>query len=207
MHQAYPARVGQELQTQLCGELGIEYPIFCAGFGTGRASRASQVVRGVCRIWFLDAFHSCMPGEIPRSLKWAKALLIMTAIFLALNTVGRLGVVGQFGVAPGLSDFVGIAMLLIVGATYLLACVGAFFLLGAPSRLHWWLVVFMPLLAIANIAVAVVVLPAQQIGAGTVLDVYLFNGILPLVVSGLLLKRQVRVLFGISRPARPAKAA
>ena len=31
MHQGYPARVGQELQTLLCRELGIEYPIFCAG--------------------------------------------------------------------------------------------------------------------------------------------------------------------------------
>ncbi|MDQ6884174.1 MAG: hypothetical protein M3077_08070 [Candidatus Dormibacteraeota bacterium] len=130
------------------------------------------------------------------------------AILLALNTLGRLGVVGQFGVAAGISPGIGIALLAITGLAYLLACLGAFFLLRVPARLHWWLALLLPFFAAANIATAVVVTPPDHIGVGLVLDVYLFNALLTLVVIGLLLKRAVRTYFGVSRSSvGRAKAA
>lgn len=148
-----------------------------------------------------------MAGQAPRSLKYARALLIMMAIVLGNNTLGRLAAVQQFGTVQGVPKFLGLALLAIVGATYLLACVGAFFLLGTPKRLHWWLVFSMPVLAWINIAVAIAVIADRGISAGTVIDVYLFNGLLPLIVSGLLLTRAVRIHFNIARAAKVAKAA
>src|SRR2546422_11585541 len=68
--------------------------------------------------------------ETPRSLKLVRALLLVMAVMLALNTRGRLGVVHQFGVSPGISPVVGTGILAVVGCTFLLACVGAYFLLG-----------------------------------------------------------------------------
>jgi hypothetical protein len=129
------------------------------------------------------------------------------AVLLALNTLGRLGIVSQYGVSGGSSPVVGIALLAIVGCTFLLACVGAFFLLGVPAKLHWWLTLALPLLTIANIATAFAIIPADHVGIGLVLDAYLFNGLLTLVLVILLLKRPVRAYFGITRPAAAGKAA
>jgi hypothetical protein len=129
------------------------------------------------------------------------------AVLLALNTSGRLGVVWQYGVSDGTSAIVGAALLAIVGCTFLLACIGAFFLLGVPAKRNWWLALALPLLAIANITVAFVVIPADHVGIALVLDAYLFNGLLTLVLVILLLKRPVRSYFGIARPVPAAKAA
>ena len=148
-----------------------------------------------------------MPSAMPGSLKFVRVLLIVMAAFLGLNTLGRLGIVAAFGVTDGMPGLVGMALLAIVGASFLLACIGGFFLVGVRARRHWWLVLCTPVLGFANIAAAIAVIPEAHIGAWTVIDVYLFNGILPLVVTGLLLKRSARVYFGISRPATKAKAA
>jgi hypothetical protein len=129
------------------------------------------------------------------------------AVLLALNTVDRLGVVWKYGAADGTSPLVGAALVAIVGCTFLLACVGAFFLLGAPAKRNWWLTLALPLLTIANIAVAFAIIPADHVGIGLVLDAYLCNGLLTLVLIILLLKRAVRAYFGITRPASAAKAA
>jgi hypothetical protein len=129
------------------------------------------------------------------------------AVLLALNTLGRLGIVSQYGVSDGISTLVGTALLAIVGCTFLLACIGAFFLLGVPAKLHWWLTLALPLLTVANIAVAFAIMPADHVGIGLVLDAYLFNGLLTVVLVVLLLKRPVRAYFGITRPAAAAKAA
>jgi hypothetical protein len=144
---------------------------------------------------------------MPRSLKMLRALLRVMAVLIALNTRGRLGVVHQYGVAPGISPIAGTAVLAIVGFTFLLACVGAFFLLGVPAKLHWWLTLALPLLMLVNIAAAIVIVPADHVGIGLVLDVYLFNVLLTLALIVLLLKRPVRTYFGISRPPTRAKAA
>jgi hypothetical protein len=146
-------------------------------------------------------------APIPKSLKYLRALLLVMAVLLALNTLGRLGIVRQYGVSPGTSPIVGTALLAVVGFTFLLACVGAFFLLGVPAKRHWWLTFILPLLTIANIATAFAIIPSQQVGIGLVLDAYLCNGLLTLVLVILLLKRPVRVYHGIRRPAAPAKAA
>jgi hypothetical protein len=145
--------------------------------------------------------------EIPRSLKLLRALLLVMAILLALNTLGRLGVVAQYGAAPGVSTIVGAALVAIVGCTFLLACVGAFFLLGVPAKLHWWLCFVLPVLTVGNIATAFAIIPADHVSVALVLDAYLFNGLLTVVLVVLLLKRPVRVYFGISRPTTRAKAA
>jgi hypothetical protein len=129
------------------------------------------------------------------------------AILLALNTLGRLGIVQTFGITDGMPQLLGVALLAVVGATFLLACVGAFFLMGVRARMNWWVLLCTPILGFANIAVAIAVIPQEHVGVGMVLDVYLFNGILPLVVTGLLFKRSARVYFGISRPVAKAKAA
>jgi hypothetical protein len=129
------------------------------------------------------------------------------AVLLALNTFGRLGVVWQYGVSEGNSAVIGAALLAIVGCTFLLACIGAFFLLGIPAKRSWWLTLALPLLTIANIAVAFVIIPADHVGVALVLDAYLANGLLTLVLVILLLKRPVRTYFGISRPRAAAKAA
>jgi hypothetical protein len=150
--------------------------------------------------------HIVQP-ETPRSLKLLRALLLVMAVMLALNTRGRLNVVRQYGVSPGISPIVGTAVLAIAGFTFFLACVGAFFLLGVPSKRHWWLTLALPLLTVVNIAAAIVIIPADNIGVGLVLDVYLFNVLLTLALVVLLLKRPVRAYFGISRPATRAKAA
>src|SRR4030081_3873104 len=102
--------------------------------------------------------------EAPRSLKLVRALLLVMAAMLALNTRGRLGVVHQFGVSPGISPVVGRGVLAVVGLTFVLACVGAFFLLGVPSKRHWWLTLTIPLLTIVNIAAAIVIIPADNVG-------------------------------------------
>ena len=129
------------------------------------------------------------------------------AIFLALNTLGRLGIVAESGITDGMLQLLGMALLAGVGTTFLLACAGGFFLIGIRARINWWVLLCTPLLGFANIAAAIAVIPEARIGAWTVMDVYLFNGILPLVVTGLLLKRSARVYFGIRRPAAQAKAA
>ena len=145
--------------------------------------------------------------ETPRSLKLVRALLLVMAVMLALNTRGRLGVVHHYGVSPGISPVVGTGILAVVGCTFLLACVGAFFLLGVPSKRHWWITLALPLLSIINIVAAIVIIPAGNVGVGLVLDVYLFNVLLSLALVVLLLKRPVRAYFGIGPPATRAKAA
>jgi len=102
---------------------------------------------------------------------------------------------------------VGAGLLAIVGCTFLLACVGAFFLSGVPAKRHWWLTLALPVLTIANIAVAFAIIPPNHVSVALVLDAYLGNGLLTLVLVILLLKRRVRAYFGITRPATPAKAA
>jgi hypothetical protein len=129
------------------------------------------------------------------------------AVLLALNTVGRLGIVLTYGASDGTSLVVGAGLVAIVGCTFLLACVGAFFLLGVPARRSWWLTLALPLLTIGNIAVAFATIPADHVGVGLVLDAYLCNGLLTLVMVILLLKRPVRAYFGITRPRPAAKAA
>jgi len=148
-----------------------------------------------------------MPPAIPKSLRYVRALLLVMAALLALNTVGRLGVVLTYGASDGTSLVVGAGLLAIVGCTFLLACVGAYFLLGVPAKRHWWLSLALPLLAIANIAVAFAIIPADHVSVALVLDAYLCNGLLTLVFVILLLKRPVRAYFGITRPAAAAKAA
>jgi hypothetical protein len=148
-----------------------------------------------------------MAPEIPKSLKYLRALLLIMAVLLTINTLSRLGIVQRYGVSPGTSPIVGTALLAIVGFAFVLACVGAFFLLGVPAKLHWWLIFFLPLLTIANIATAFAIIPSDQVGIGLVLDAYLVNGLLTVVLIVLLLKRAVRAYFGISRPKTRAKAA
>lgn len=148
-----------------------------------------------------------MPTALPKSLRYLRALLLIMAVLLGLNTLGRLGVVWQYGASDGNSAVVGAALLAIVGCTFLLACVGAFFALGTPAKRYWWLTLALPLLAIANIAVAFAIIPAEHVGVALVLDVYLANGLLTLVLVILLMKRSVRAYFGITRPAAAAKAA
>ena len=148
-----------------------------------------------------------MTPEIPKSLKYLRALLLIMAVLLALNTLGRLGVVWRYGVAPGTSPVVGAAVLATVGIIFLLACIGAFLLLGVPAKRHWWLSFLLPLLTIANIASAFAIIPSEHVGVALVLDAYLCNGLLTVVLVILLLKRPVRAYFGISRPASRAKAA
>ncbi len=142
-----------------------------------------------------------------RSLRYLRALLLIMAVLLAVNTFGRLGVIWKYGASDGNSALVGAALLAIVGCTFLLACVGAFFLLGVPAKRSWWLTLALPLLTIANIAVAFAVIPADHVGVALVLDAYLCNGLLTLVLVILLLKRPVRAYFGITRPAAAARAA
>ena len=148
-----------------------------------------------------------MSDKLPRSVRVARALLLIMAIFLALNTMVRLGIVAESGITDGMLQLLGMALLAGVGTTFLLACAGGFFLIGIRARINWWVLLCTPLLGFANIAAAIAVIPEARIGAWTVMDVYLFNGILPLVVTGLLLKRSARVYFGIRRPAAQAKAA
>src|SRR5256885_9616533 len=145
--------------------------------------------------------------ETPRSLKWVRALLLVMAVMLTLNTRGRLGVVHQYGVSPGISPVVGTGILAVVGCTFLLACVGAFFLLGVPSKRHWWITLALPLLTVVNVVAAIVIIPSDNVGVRVGLDVYLFNALLSPALVVLLLKRPVRAYFCISWPATRAKAA
>ena len=136
-----------------------------------------------------------------------RALLRIMAALLAVNTLVRLGVVRQYGVSAGISSTVGPALLAIMGFSFLLACVGAYFALGVPNKLHWWLAMGLPILAVANIVSAIVVIPEEHVGVALVLDVYLFNALLTLALIVLLLKRSVRAYFGITHPVSRAKAA
>jgi hypothetical protein len=157
----------------------------------------------------LDLRHvlRTMTPNIPKSLRYLRALLLIMAVLLGLNTLGRLGVVWRYGVSPGISPVVGAAVLATVGIIFLLACVGAFLLLGVPAKRHWWLSFLLPLLTIANIASAFAIIPSEHVGVGLVLDAYLCNGLLTVVLVILLLKRSVRGYFGIGRPATRAIAA
>jgi hypothetical protein len=148
-----------------------------------------------------------MPTVMPKSLRYLRAILLVMAVLLGLNTIDRLSVVWQYGVSGGNSVVVGPALVAIVGCTFLLACIGAFFGLGTPAKRYWWLTLAMPLLAIANIAVAFAIIPAEHVSVALVLDAYLCNGLLTVVLVILLLKRPVRAYFGVARPATAAKAA
>src|SRR2546428_7405942 len=138
-----------------------------------------------------------MEPQRPRSLKVLRALLLVMACWPVQNALARLAVVQQYGVAPGMSPVVAKALLVLVGLTFLSACVGAFFLLGVSATLHWRLTFILPVLAAMNIVAAIVIIPEAHIGVGLVLDVYLCNGLLTIVLVALLLKRTVRAYFGI----------
>lgn len=149
-----------------------------------------------------------MTPEMPKSVKYLRALLLIMAVFLALNTQGRLSIVSRYGVSRGISPVVGTALLAIVGITFVLASLAAYFLLGGvPAKRHWWLIFVLPLLTIGNIAAAIAIIPSEHVGIGLVLDVYLVNGLLTVALIVILLKRPVRAYFGISRPATREKAA
>ncbi len=47
-----------------------------------------------------------MAPTIPKSLRYLRALLLVMAVLLALNTLGRLGVVWKYGVSGGTSPIV-----------------------------------------------------------------------------------------------------
>jgi hypothetical protein len=144
---------------------------------------------------------------MPKSAKYLRALLIVLAVLLGNNTLSRLAVVSQFGTNPGIPLDLGRAALAIIGSCHLLAAVGAFFGLGRRVSRFWWLTWLLPVLAGINITTALVVIPEDRVGVGLVLDVYFVNGLLQLLLIGLLLKRSVRTYFGIARPAAAAKAA
>jgi len=121
---------------------------------------------------------------------------------LAINTLHRLLVVGEFGVTPGLGlpAPIGQAILAIIGFGFALGYVRLFVLLASPSRGNWWLGLVVIFLAAINFAAAVVVIPEEHVDVPVVLDVYLVNGLLPLVVTGVLLRKSARRFFGIARP-------
>ena len=144
---------------------------------------------------------------MPKSAKYLRALLIVLAVLLGNNTLSRLAVVSQFGTNPGIPLDLGRAALAIIGSCHLLAAVGAFFGLGRRVSRFSWLTWLLPVLAGINITTALVVIPEDRVGVGLVLDVYFVNGLLQLLLIGLLLKRSVRTYFGIARPAAAAKAA
>ncbi|HVH65246.1 MAG TPA: hypothetical protein VM674_04355 [Candidatus Acidoferrum sp.] len=124
-----------------------------------------------------------------------------------LNTLARVGIVQEWGAAGGIPVIGAIVLLVAAGGLFVVVCGGSSFMLGMPEKLHWWLAMLVPLAAAANVAAAIVVLPEEHVVAWTVLDIYLFNGILALVATGLLLKRRVRAHFGISRGSSEARAA
>ena len=129
-------------------------------------------------------------------------MLLVMAGLLAINTLHRLLVVGEFGVTPGLGlpAPIGQAILAIIGFGFALGCVRLFVLLASPSRGNWWLGLVVIFLAAINFAAAVVVIPEEHVDVPVVLDVYLVNGLLPLVVTGVLLRKSARRFFGIARP-------
>jgi hypothetical protein len=143
----------------------MPFELVTAGRSSGYAARSQAAPR-----------YLTMPHTMPRSLRYLRALLLVMAVLLALNTVGRLGIVLTYGASDGTSLVVGAGLVAIVGCTFLLACVGAFFLLGVPARRSWWLTLALPLLTIGNIAVAFATIPADHVGVGLVLDAYLCNG-------------------------------
>ena len=129
-----------------------------------------------------------------RSIRFGRGLLAFIAILTFFDTINRLAVVWHYGIAlsPGLPTWAGLAILLFAGVGFCLACAGLFFYLDEPGRGHWWLVVLLLPLALANDVVAVLLIPEQQIGVGLVLDVYLVNGVLPLTVVTILSRRSAR---------------
>jgi len=141
-------------------------------------------------------------APLPPSLKSARALVLVMAVLLAINTLHRLLVVGEFGVTPGLGlpAPIGQAILALVGFGFAAGCVRLFVLLTSPSRGYWWLGLAVVILAAMNFAAAVVVIPDERIDVPLVIDVYLVNGLLPLVLIGMLLRKSARRFFGISRP-------
>ena len=128
-------------------------------------------------------------------------MLLVMAGLLSINTLHRLLVVGKFGVTPGLDlpAPIGPAILAIIGFGFASGCVGLFVLLASPSRGNWWLGLTMVLLAAINFAAAVLIIPEERIDVPLVIDVYLVNGLLPIALAGLLLRKSARRFFGISR--------
>src|SRR5438445_8902622 len=93
-----------------------------------------------------------MSDEMPRSVRVARALLLIMAIFLALNTLARVRIVAESGITDGMLQLLGMALLAIVGTTFLLACAGGFLLIGIRSRINRWVLLCTPILGFANIA-------------------------------------------------------
>jgi len=137
----------------------------------------------------------------PPSVRLARAVLVFIALLAALNTLNRLGTVGRFGTSSGagLPVFAALAMLAFTGAGYCLATLGLFFLLDERRKRGWWLAFGLLPVAAVNAATAVLLIAEEHVGVALVLDVYLVNGLLPLVVIGFLLRRSAREFFGVSR--------
>jgi|GEM_PF-2703114 len=137
----------------------------------------------------------------PRSVRLARALLVFIALLAALNTLNRVGTVGLFGTSSGagLPVFAGLTILAFTGAGYCLAALGLFFLLDERWKRGWWLAFGLLPVAAVNAATAVLLIAEEHVGVALVLDVYLVNGLLPLVVIGFLLRRSAREFFGVSR--------
>jgi hypothetical protein len=144
---------------------------------------------------------------MPKSLKFVRGLLVVLAVMAAIDTLGRIGIVDEFGAAGSVPQAGGFALLAAAGGVVFLVSGGAYFLLGTPEKMNWWLALLLPVAAAVNFAIAILVIPEEHVQAWTVIDLYLFNGLLPLIVTGLLLKRPVRIYFGISQPPSRAKAA
>lgn len=135
---------------------------------------------------------------MPRSVKSLRALVLIVGVLVALGTENRIKVVHDFGPTPSLSWELAKAILAVIGVAFALTCLGIYFALARPDRKGWWLTFLVPVFAAINVATAVAIIPEEHIGVAVVLDVYLVNALLPLLVVGLLLRKPVRAFFGIS---------
>lgn len=122
----------------------------------------------------------------------------MMTVMLAINTLDRIGLVTEYGAAPGVPRDIGSVMLAASGFLFMAACLGTFFLLATRDKLFWWVALALPVCAAANVWTAIAIVPDEHVGLPLVLDVYFFNGVLTVVLLGLLLTRSVRRYFGIS---------
>ena len=100
----------------------MPFELVTAGRSSGYAARSQAARR-----------YLTMLPTMPRSLRYLRALLLVMAVLLALNTVGRLGIVLTYGASDGTSLVVGAGLLAIVGCTVLLVIL----LLKRPIRAYF----------------------------------------------------------------------
>ncbi len=122
---------------------------------------------------------------------------MVDGILVFFATAHRLLVVLAFGVTPLLARPVALLILAVAGYLFVGMTALVFIWREGPSKSAWWAGIGLIVPAGLNIATALALIPEERVDVWLILDVYLLNGLIPLLVIGLLLKKSSTKELGV----------